>query len=277
MTPEFIVDVNETNFEYEVLSYSENIPVVVDFWATWCQPCKVLGPLLERLANEMQGAFRLAKVDVDANPNLALRFGIRSVPSVVAFSQGEVVSQFIGAQPEARVREFLASISPPSPASLTLEKANSLAAMQEWVEAEALYREVLELRPNDPEGLLGLAKSLLGQGQAREAHSILSAFPASKQYHSAQQLLPYAQALIQVQQGELPDEDDLDAAFQNSVRLAGRGNLLAALDGLLDILRQDKRYRNGAARAVYLGLLEMLGEENPHTRQYRTELATTLF
>lgn len=277
MTPDFIVDVNEANFEYEVLSYSENIPVVVDFWATWCQPCKVLGPLLERLATEMQGAFRLAKVDVDASPNLALRFGIRSVPSVVAFSQGEVVSQFAGAQPEARVREFLAGITPPSPLNLSLEKANSLAALQQWDEAEVLYRELLELRPNDSESLLGLAKALLGQGQAQEAHSLLIDFPASRHFHSARQLLPYAQALMQFQQAELPDDDELDAAYQNSLRLAGRGNLLAALDGLLDILRQDKRYRNGAAREVFLGLLELLGEEHPHTREYRTELASTLF
>ncbi|HZW05083.1 MAG TPA: tetratricopeptide repeat protein [Anaerolineaceae bacterium] len=277
MTPEFIVDVNETNFEYEVLSYSENVPVVVDFWASWCKPCKVLGPLLERLATEMQGSFRLARVDVDANPNLALRFGIRSLPAVVAFSQGEVQSQFSGAQPEERVREFIAQITPPSPANLMLEKANSLAADQDWRAAEALYRELLELRPDDPESLFGLAKSLLGQGQASEAHDLLTAFPASRFYHNARQLLPFAAALMRLHAGSLPDETDLDAAFRNAVRLAGRGNLPAALDGLLDILRQDKRYRDGTARAVFLALLELLGEEHPQTREYRTELASTLF
>ncbi len=97
MTPsEFIVDVSESNFEYEVLSYSQNLPVVVDFWAEWCQPCKRLGPLLEQLTEEARGNFRLARVDVDANPNLALRYSVRSIPTVKAFSQGQVVLHLPG-------------------------------------------------------------------------------------------------------------------------------------------------------------------------------------
>jgi thioredoxin len=118
MTPSnFIVDVSEADFEYEVLSYSQNIPVVVEFWATWCQPCKQLGPMLERLTEEAQGSFRLARVDVDANPNLALRYGVRSVPTVKAISQGQVVGEFAGLQPETRVRDFLARLAPPSEAA----------------------------------------------------------------------------------------------------------------------------------------------------------------
>ncbi len=278
MTPsDFIVDVSEADFEYEVLSYSQNIPVVVDFWATWCQPCKRLGPMLEQLAQEAQGSFRLARVDVDANPNLALRYGVRSIPTVKAISQGQVVGEFAGLQPEARVREFLAKLAPPSEASLALEKADSLLAEHEWAEAEALYRELEEQTQNQPGVLLGLVKALLAQGKSGEALFILNYFPASREYNTAQIMRPLAEVMVRREKNELPFETDLDAMFNNAIRLAGRGNHLAALDGLLEILRQDKRYRGDRARLAFLGILELLGAEDPDARQYRNELTMVLF
>lgn len=110
--PDHIINVTELNFEYEVLSFSQNKSVVVDFWATWCKPCRILGPLLEKLALESQGAFRLARVDVDENPNLAMQYGIHSIPTVKAFSGREIVGEFVDAQPEERVREFFKKNSP---------------------------------------------------------------------------------------------------------------------------------------------------------------------
>lgn len=107
MTSENIITVNENDFEQEVLIYSQNVPVVVDFWAEWCTPCKILGPILEKLAKEGQGSFRLAKLDVDFNKNIAIRYGIRSIPAVKTFMKGQVVAEFTGAQPEIKVREFL--------------------------------------------------------------------------------------------------------------------------------------------------------------------------
>jgi putative thioredoxin len=278
MTPsDFIVDVSESNFEYEVLSYSQNLPVVVDFWAEWCQPCKRLGPLLEQLTEEAQGNFRLARVDVDANPNLALRYGVRSIPTVKAISQGQVVSEFAGLQPEARVREFLSKLAPPSEASLQLEKANSLLTDHQWAEAEKLYRTLEEQNQNQPMVLLGLIKALLAQAKTSEAIFILNAFPASKEYNAAQILRPLAEAMAKHEKNELPAETDLDAMFSNSIRLARRKNHLAALDGLLDILRQDKRYQGDKVRQVFLGILELLGAEDGDVRQYRSELAMILF
>ncbi len=103
MTSEFIISVTESSFEYDVIAYSQNKPVVVDFWADWCKPCKTLSPLLEKMAEEAQGEFRLALVDVDANPNLALRFSVHSIPTVMAFSQGKKVSDFTGLIPEPRI------------------------------------------------------------------------------------------------------------------------------------------------------------------------------
>jgi putative thioredoxin len=273
----FIFDVTEADFEYEVLSYSQNTPVVVDFWATWCQPCKRLGPMLERLAEEAHGNFRLARVDVDANPNLALRYGVRSIPTVKAFSQGQVVGEFAGLQPEMRVREFVEKLGPPSEASLAQEKADSLLADHQWAEAETIYRALEEKNQNQPNVLLGLVKALLAQGKVGEALFILNYFPASREFNAAQILRPLADAMIKAERNELPDETDLDVMFRNSIRLAARGNHLAALDGLLDILRQDKRYRSDKARQVFLGIVELLGSDDPDARQYRSELASVLF
>ncbi|MGD0709405.1 MAG: thioredoxin [Anaerolineaceae bacterium] len=135
MASEFVVDVFESNFEFEVLAYSQNRPVVVDFWAEWCRPCKVLTPMLERLAGETQGSFRLARLDVEANPNLALQYGVHSIPTIKAFSQGQAVGELVGLQPENRLRDFLGKLMPPSPASLALEKGQNLAAVYQWKEA----------------------------------------------------------------------------------------------------------------------------------------------
>jgi putative thioredoxin len=273
----FIVDVTEADFEYEVLSYSQNTPVVVEFWATWCQPCKKLGPMLERLAEDAQGNFRLARVDVDSNPNLALRYGVRSVPTVKAISQGQVVGEFAGMQPEMRVREFVEKLGPPSEASLAMEKASSLLAEHCWSEAETVYRSLEETNQNNPVLLLGLVKALLAQGKSGEAMFILNYFPASREYNAAQIMRPLADAMVKADRDELPDETDLDTMFNSSIRLARRGNHLAALDGLLDILRQDKRYRSDKARQVFLGIVELLGPEDGDARQYRSELAMVLF
>lgn len=277
MSSDFIIDVTETDFEYEVISYSQNVPVIVDFWATWCKPCKVLSPLLEKLTVEAQGGFRLARVDVDENPNLALRFSIRNIPSVKVFSGGMVVAEFVGLQPEARLREILSKITPPSPLSLALEKADSLLALHTWLEAEKVYRQILEQDAAHPGALLGLIKTLLAQGRCSEALTLIHDFPASRQYVQAEKLRPLAKALFDYQEGLLPTDADIDAAFRNTICLAGRGNILAALDGLLDILRQNKRYRNGLAHQIMLALLELLGEDDPQTRQYRSELASVLF
>ena len=277
MTSEFIKNVNEADFEYEVLNYSQNTPVVVDFWASWCIPCKVLSPELEKLAREGQGAFRLAKVDVDENPNLAKRFNIRSIPAVKAFSQGQVVSEFTGSIPVPRLREFILNLTP-TPSDLLVEKGISLLRLHQWVSAEKTFREFLETSPQNPLGLLGLVKSQLGQGKSQEPAFILQDFPPSHEYNTAEILRPLADALIALERGELVEEDTpLSAAFRNSLRLATRGNFYAALDGLLDILRQDKRYRGGQLRKIIVALLELLGDQDPQTRQYRQELASILF
>ncbi|HEY60122.1 MAG TPA: thioredoxin [Anaerolineae bacterium] len=277
MTSETIIDVNELNFEYEVLAYSQNVPVIVDFWAEWCHPCKILTPLLEKIVLETNGSVRLAKVNIDQNPNLAMQYGVRSIPTVKAFTQREVAAEFVGVQPEERIHQFVKKLAPPSPVDLSITKADNLLLTYDWLEAESIYRQALQDKPDSPAGLLGLAKALLAQAHAQEALEIFHEFPPSKEYTQAQTLLPLAKSLDKLNKDELPKESDLDAAFRNSIRLAGQGNLPSALDGTLDILRQDKNYCQKLAHKVALSLLEMMGEQNELTRQYRSELASVLF
>ena len=277
MTSEFIIHANELNFEYEVISFSMNNPVVVDFWAEWCQPCKTLAPILERAIMETNGSIRLAKVNIDQNPNLTMQYEVRSIPTVKAFVQGAVVSEFVGIQPPDRVRAFLEQLTPPSPVDLAVEKASHLLVQGSWSEAESIFRSTLSSKPNSSSSLLGLAKSLLAQGKADEALGLLREFPASREFSRAEILIPLAESMRDYLKNQLPEKDENDAAFHNALRLISKGNLPAAMDGILGVLRRDKRYENGRAHQVALAIIEMLGEENPLTAQYRRELASALF
>jgi putative thioredoxin len=180
-------------------------------------------------------------------------------------------------QSETRIRAFLEAIVPPSPLSLAIEKANGLLAAHQWAEAETAFREILLKEAEIPACLLGLSIAQLAQGKGSEGRLHLYNFPASKEFTRAETLIPYAEALIALQENALPQENDLDAAFANSIRLASQGKFDLALDGLLDILRQNKRYRDGMAREVVLSLLEILGANDPQARAYRSELMSVLY
>jgi putative thioredoxin len=271
------IDVNELNFEYEVIAYSRNIPVLVDFWAEWCKPCQTLSPLLVKIVDEANGGLRLAKVNIDQNPNLALQFNVRSIPTVKAFIDGQVAGEFSGIQPESRLRDFIGRLTPPSPLDLDIEKAQGQLANHKWSHAECVLRKALEQQPESVSIQLGLAKALLAQDKPEEALALLKAIPSGREYNQAQLLLPYAESLLQFKQDLLPDDNNLDAVFRNSLRLAGQGKFPPALDGMLDILRADKHFRGGLVKQVILGILEIMGEDDPQTRSFRAELATVLF
>lgn len=276
MSPsQFIIEVSEADFQNKVLEHSTQQPVLVDFWAEWCIPCRTLDPILEKLAEDSAGGFLLAKLDVDANPRLAMQYGVKDIPVVKAFRNGQIVAEFSGLQPEAKIREFMRSLGP-SVYDLSAGKANSLLAQSEWSEAEKVAREVLDNNPDHPGGLLSLSRALLAQGDPAGALPILRNFPVSKEYAAAEQLIPLAQAMADAANEELGN-DDLAPLYANALRLAGRGQLPQAMDGLLELLREDKKYRRGEARKVAVALLTLMGEDNPLTRKYRNELASLLF
>ncbi len=276
MASDHIINVTESDFEYEVIAYSKQVPVVVDFWAEWCVPCKALSPILERLAAEAGGSFRLAKVDVDSNPNLALQYSVKSLPNVKAFRDGQMVAEFVGARPESQVREFIRALAP-SETDLVLEKARGLLTLSQFSQAEQSFRQFLAKSPNHPGASLGLVRSVMLQGHLPEAVKLLRDFPPSKEYNQAEQLNLLAKVQERASNAPGFSDDPLEAAYLNALRLIAKRNYEAAMDGILDVLKQDKSYHKDEARKVMLGLFELLGEENPLTRQYRSELAMVLF
>lgn len=272
-----IVNVSEETFETEVVNRSWQAPVVVDFWAPWCGPCRVLGPVLEKVAAQSQGAFRLVKVNVDENPGLAARFGVQGIPAVKAFRNGKVVAEFLGAQPEPAVRRFIKGIAPSEMDSMS-EEASALLAAQRWTEAEAAYRRAQSAEASSPAATLGLSKALLAQGKGQEAEQLLNDIRDGAEKAVAEKLLPLAHLLVEAVSAQPQTKaDPLDDLFYHAGRLGAQGNLQAAMDGLLEVLKKNKRYREGEPRLVMLALFELLGDGNALTREYRKQLASVLF
>lgn len=273
---DYIIEVSEADFEQKVLVDSRQFPVIVDFWAEWCNPCKMLSPMLEQLTIEAQGSVRLAKLNVDGNQNLAVRYGVHNIPAIKAFKDGKIVSEFVGIQPEPRLREFMRAIIP-DPSDLLLEKGNSLLELSQWKSAESAFRDVLKAIPDHANARFGLSKALIFQGKFNDALNILNSFPASKNYGSALNLLLLVNTIINAEMEDKLSDNPLDAAYNRAIRLFIKGNYPAAMDGLIDIVRENKNYHNGEPRLVLVALFDLFGENHPLTHQYRQELASVLF
>lgn len=273
---ENIIDVTEETFIEEVLERSEELPVIVDFWAPWCGPCRMLSPILERLAADPSLNFILAKVNVDNNPNLSMQYRVQSVPAVLAFVDGEVADDFIGMQPEAKIRQFIQQLIP-TELDEALSDAQSLLGTRHWLKAEQMLRELILEYPNRADVALNLAKALLAQGEGCEARDFLKGIKDGSELIEAEKLLPLANYLCLIAEDLTEDEDlsELEIQYRQGARLISRSNLAAAMDGLLDVLRQDKRY--GEARQVMVAMFALLGDDDDLTQTYRTELASVLF
>lgn len=274
-----IIDVSEETFDEEVIQQSFEVPILVDFWAPWCAPCRTLGPILERLAQHTDYYFVLAKVNADENPGLSMQFQVRGIPAVMAFYKGEMVGQFVGVKPEPQIRKFLDRVFP-NEIDEEINEAASLLAIRHWGVAEEVFRDLLDLYPQKQTIQLYLAKALLGQGLGYEAQQLLQNCSNDVTYLQAKALQPLAILLARVEQ-ETADEteqmDSLELQYRQAGRLWGQGKMEAALDGLLEVLKQDKRYRKGEVRDVLLGIFAFLGEEDSLTQAYRREMALVLF
>jgi len=270
----YVIEVSESTFENDVIGRSATAPVVVDFWAPWCGPCRTLGPLLERLVGEAKGAFTLAKLNVDENQRLAMRFGVQGIPAVKAFRNGQVVSEFVGAQPETAVREFLRKLAP-SGDDVAIAEASRMLAAHRWVDAEAALHRA---DPRRAAIAAALVKSLLGQGKGTEADSLLAAFPNGPEAGAVEALRPLARFLIApATSGNGSSKEDLDAALRQASQAMSTGDFRAGLDLLLSVLRRDRHYRADEPRKVMLSVFELMGDQDALTREYRAKLASVLF
>ncbi|MCP4362300.1 MAG: tetratricopeptide repeat protein [Chloroflexi bacterium] len=278
MENENIIDVSEATFDYEVIERSLEIPVVVDFWAPWCGPCRMLSPILERLAADPDFYFILAKVNVDENPGLSMAFRVQGIPAVKGFVDGDVIAEFTGVQPEPNIRQFLHKLIPDE-TEMAISDAKSLLATQHWTEAESAFQDLYDEFPGRVEVSLGLARALLAQGSGCEALDFLQQVRDGKAHAQAEMLRPLAKFLCDTANvlDAFNEMEPLEAQYRQAGRLLMRDNFEAAMDGLIDVLRQDKRYRKGEPQKVLLGLFELLGDNNTLTQQYRNEMALALF
>jgi len=276
---EFIFDTAETSFEEDVISRSYEIPILVDFWATWCGPCKTLGPMLENLAVEYGGSFLLAKVDVDDNPGLAVRFGIQGIPSLKAYHGGEIIAELNGAAPENTLRKFIQKIAP-SETDNTLLEGYSLLSIRKWKQAEDSLRKVLDDQPNNSTATFGLIRALIAQGKGNSALAYINDFPPGSEIVAAQQLKPLALLFTEIESNpnkHTESDNALNAQYWKSAKLLAQGQYAAGLDGLIEILRSDKNFKDDKPKSVILATFALLGDDDLLTREYRDELANVLF
>jgi putative thioredoxin len=278
--------VNEESFQKEVVEASGRVPILVDFWASWCGPCRTLSPILEKLAVEYQGSFVLAKVNTEESPRLAMEFGIQGIPHCILFRDGRPIDQFVGAYPESVVRKFLAPYCLSEADKLFAVAERSLQAGKP-VEAENLFLEILRLDPRHAPTHLSLAKLLIAAKRSEEAKTHLDAIPAmADEYGTASRLREVLAFHEDCEQagGEINcrkkvegNPKDLEARFGLASCLAWEGKYQEALDEFLAIIVKDKHFRDEAPRRAMLAIFSLVGERSDLAEEYRTRLARTLY
>jgi len=283
-TDTHVFDVREDNFEAEVLQASLTTPILVDFWATWCGPCKTLGPMLEKLAAEFNGAFRLAKVDVDKSQQLAGMFGIRSIPTVMLVKDGQIVDGFAGALPEGQLREFLLRHVQPQDGAANEEV--EAVAPESPEEAINRIQQAIAAEPEQPELKLDLALALMRAGHADAAEAELGSLPANlatdaravrlRNQLDLARALKGAPSLPELQQRVQADGTDWEARDLLGVRLLLEDDAAAGLDQFLAVLEKAREWNDGQAKKRLLAAFATLDDAELVGR-YRRRMASLLF
>jgi putative thioredoxin len=283
MESPFVVEVTTATFERDVVEASKATPVVVDFWAPWCGPCRALGPLLEKLAAEYAGRFRLAKVNSDENPELARVFNVRSIPDVRAIRGGREVDGFMGALPEGQLRAFLERIVP-SPAELERLRAAELRTAGDAVGALAALRKALALDPRHDLARIDLAERLIEEGGHDEATRLLDAVRPDVDWDARVAALKQAIGFARAggSEGDLAarvaaNPSDLDARLSYAGALAARKAWRPAMEQLLEIIRRDKGWRDGEARKQMVAIFNLAADEADLVSEYRRKLSSALY
>jgi len=278
-----VFDVTDADFETQVIERSNQIPVVVDFWAPWCGPCRALGPLLERLVEEYGGKFALARVNADENPGLAGAFRVQSIPMVIGVRDGALAGHFVGALPESGVRDFLAQLLP-SQGERKVAEGMALLDAGKSAEAEKIFREAMEIDPRADGARVGLATIHAQREEDDAALALLDQVAPGPHRQEADRLA----ATIRIRQSGAGDEselrarleaspDDLETRLLLAQVLAANGRYDEALEQYLTIVKRDRSFRDDAARKAMIDIFDTLGPGNELADRYRSELATVLF
>ena len=288
--PVAVVESSTETFVADVVEGSMEQPVIVDFWAPWCEPCKTLGPLLEKMVNATQGRVKLVKVDIDQNQEIAVQMRIQSIPAVFAFKNGQPVDGFVGAQSESQIKSFIERLTGPigpTPVEQAMEQALQALEAEDFNSAANIYSQVLKHAPEEAAAVAGMVRSLLGLGDAPGAREILDAVDEKLATHAD---IEGARAALELSErseesgdeGELrsrlaADENDHQARYDLAmVHYAGARNE-QAIDELLEIVRRQRSWNEEAARQMLLQIFEALGPMHELSAGGRRKLSAILF
>jgi putative thioredoxin len=278
-------DSGTATFARDVLDASQRLPVLVDFWAPWCGPCRALTPVLERVVGDAGGKFLLAKVNIDAHPELAARYGVRSIPNVKAFVDGEVVDEFLGVVPEAAIRRFLEAVLP-SPSEKLRRVAQAEIARGDLEGAVAKLREAVTLDADNSAARTDLAELLVARGEFADADAALAAVPQQRRDERAEKLA--ARIGVWKRGQSLPDAaalsarvaahpEDLAARLAYADRLVADGDHRTGLEALLEVVRRDRGEWRERARRAMVEVFGLAADQPELVGEYRRKLSGALY
>lgn len=265
----------QTDFDTAVLARSHEVPVLVDFWAAWCGPCRMLGPVLEHLADGADGRWELVKVDTEAHPDVATRYAIRSIPAVKLFHHGEEIAEFTGALPEPQIQMWLQQHLP-GPADDALKTARAALASGDFAEAREAFRRVLEIDPQRDDARLELGRLLLADDPSGARELLESITGDAEAYEQAQHLLHLVDLIERETERTVDTGDEAAVLYNEAARAFAANDLDGALARWIDVVERDRSLDDDGARRACIALFALLGEDHPLTQEHRRRFSMAL-